>query len=170
MRAHELFEKIILPGNDFLNATDWMKTAVAVNPSRSEFWSNHFRQTKSGEPSEMPSAAGVLMRDGTLVVGTGHCLSHSDICGYAGLDEDQEKFRLQIWDGKVMAELWLPDSDEGGVDSSATLEEKIAATEKLFGTTINEIKTELSQATARIVPGWRTVCGIWTNYTHLDEV
>jgi hypothetical protein len=156
--AVTLCEKFIFP------IEGHRKPVVVVNPTKTEFWSVNFRESEGANPS----AAGVILKDGTVVVGDGSCLAHDVICAYAGLDIENEKYRLQIWDGVVMAELWV--SEEGDVDSTATIEEKIAAVESQFGLTVDEIKAELVAATSRFVPGWKPVCGIWTDYTHLDKV
>lgn len=162
-----LAEKLIFPGYDFLNPSDWQKTVVCINPSKSEFWSNNFRQTKEGAVAETPSAAGVLLKDGNIVVGDGHSLSHEDICNIAGLEIDNELFRLQIWKGKVLIEIWV---DEERATSKSSLDEKIKAAEEQYGMSLEDMRTIVARATTRFVPGWKVVCGLWTDGSKLTEV
>lgn len=163
MRARELLaEKLIIPRDTFLNADDWMKTVVAINPTKTEFWSPNFRQAKDGSVTQMPDAAGVLMQDRkTVVIGCGHCLAHDTICGYAGLDINNELFRLQIHNGAVHAELWL---DEDAVTHDDPLEKKIAQAEAQYGMSVDEMKKVLFDATQRFTGGWEAKLMLWCDY------
>ncbi len=114
---------------------------------------------------DQPSAAGVILKDGTVLVGAGHSLAHDDICNYAGFDISNELFRLQIYAGKVDVELWLPEgTGEGEVLTTDNLDEKIAAAERMTGMTIPEIKSTVAAHTERFVPGWVVNCLLWTEY------
>jgi hypothetical protein len=167
MRAREfIIEKIMYRDRIKHDQSDWMTTVVAVNPTKSEFWSENFRQGKNGVETT-PSAAGVILKDGTVVVGTGHSLAHDVICDYAGLNIDDELFRLQIYDGKVYVEIWIPEELATSDDS---LDDKIIAAEKTTGMSIEQIKQKVSSLTARFVPGWKVICMLWTDYVNRVEV
>jgi hypothetical protein len=162
-----LQEKIVHRDTVRRNPGDWLNTVVAINPTKSEFWSANFRQTKTGEMAESPSAAGVILKDGTVVVGEGHALSHEEICDIAGLDINQEMFRIQIHGGKVCVELWLSEDE---VDNKSSTEEKIAAAVKMQKMSIDEIKTHVRNLVSRFVPGWEVRCLLWTEYSRSEEV
>jgi hypothetical protein len=148
-----LNEKIVHRDTIKRNQTDYMNTVVAIDPTHSEFWSENFRMEENGFSDE-PSAAGVLLKNGTIVVGTGHCLAHDDVCSLAGLDIEEEEFRLQIFHGAVRVEIWLNDGDY------PTPEAKIAQAEKQTGLTIEQIKAKVAAKTSRFVPGWPVICMI----------
>lgn len=165
MRAFEFLQEKIVHRDTRKHHPDyWLNTVIAVNPSKSEFWSSNFRQGKDGE-KETPTAAGVILDDGTVIVGIGHLLSHDVICDLAGFDINDEWVRLQIHDGKVYVEIWLGDE----VTWSDPIEKKISAAEKLYEMSIDDIKKKVSQITSRFVPGWKVVCLLWTD-GHDEEV
>lgn len=166
MRISELLvEKIVHRDTTRLNPDDWLNTVVAINPTKSEFWSANFRQGKNGL-QDKPDAAGVILNDGTVVVGTGHSLSHEDICSYAGLDIANEWVRLQIYNGEVRVEIWI---EEDMASSNDPKDKIIAAAEEQTGMTIDEIKQKVGSLTSRFVPGWKVICMLWTDYSgHID--
>lgn len=160
-------EQIVHRDTVKLNPGDWLSTVVAVNPTKGEFWSANFRQGKGDELEPYPSAAGLILTDGTVLVGTGHSMAHHDLCDLSGHDIDNELFRLQIYDQKVDVELWLPEGNgDGEVMVEDSLEDKIAAAEKMTGMTLEEIKTKVASHTERFVPGWQVSCLLWAEYYH----
>lgn len=174
MRARELITEAIVYRDTLKhNRDDWLNTVIAINPTKSEFWSANFRQSMSSIDkttlSDTPSAAGVILKNGTVVVGIGHVLDHSTICELAGVNVTDEWMRIQIYDSKVYAEIWIP---EDWATSDDSLEKKILAAEKLKGMSIDEIKQKISKITSRFVPGWEVVCLLWTEGDNLktDEV
>lgn len=53
MRAREfIIEKIVYRDRIKHDQSDWMTTVIAVNPTKSEFWSENFRQGKNGIAAE----------------------------------------------------------------------------------------------------------------------
>ena len=154
MRAYEFLSEKIVHHSRPSYAGDWMNTVVAINPSKTEFWSLNFRQGKDG-PADTPSAAGVILADGTLVVGTGHALSHETICELAGLDINYEWMRLQIYGGVVVGEIWLSDN------TGESVEEVIAILEQEKAMTTEQIKQKISSITNKIVPSWPVELSVW---------
>ena len=75
---------------------------VAINPTKREFIANFATH----------GAAGVLTDDGLLVVGNGAVLDHLSLMRMASIDADTEKYRLQIYAGRVEVELWDDDIDD----------------------------------------------------------
>ena len=71
------------------------RTVVAIDPTRAE-WDAFFPE----------GAAGVLCRDGRMIVGDGVCLDHLTLMGLAGVPEEQEAYRLQLYRDRVWAEVW----------------------------------------------------------------
>ena len=163
----DIVEKIVHRDTIKYSSEDWKNTVVAINPTKAEFWSENFRQAKNGASTEFPSAAGVFMQNGTIVVGDGHSLSHEDICDCAGLDINDEKFRLQIYNEKVYVEIWI---SEDLAENDSPLEQKIEAAQKTTGMDIREIKSLVASKTSRFVPGWIVVCLLWTEYHQSVEV
>ena len=166
MNTDVLSEKIVHRDTTRLNPDDWLNTVVAINPTKSEFWSANFRQGKEGLQNS-PDAAGVIFKDGTVVVGTGHSLSHEDICIHAGLDIDNEWVRLQIFNGEVRVEIWI---EEDMASSNDPKDKIIAAAEEKTGMTIDQIKQKVGSLTSRFVPGWKVICMLWTEYSNYIEV
>ncbi len=160
-----LYEKIVHRDTLKLNAGDWLDTVVATNPTKSEFFSRHFMQpNKDGNIPLLPSAAGVVLKNGDIVIGEGHSLSHEDICHYAGLDINDELYRLQIADKKVIVELWLDDTE-----NSSDLSDKISEAEIKYNN-LDEIRSIVGKATARFIPDWAIVIRLWTEYSSFVDV
>jgi hypothetical protein len=133
---------------------------IALNPTHTEFRSQRFlsRDRPNSAHNGTPSAAGVLMQNGNVVIGNGSCLAHDDICDMAGLDIMDEKFRLQIYDGKVFVELWLNEDDVTHTDS---LEEKIAQAEKQYEMPVEDIRKLVFDKTTRFTGGWPVEIMLW---------
>jgi hypothetical protein len=137
---------------------------IAVNPTRTEFWSQRFL-SRGDRGSDTPNAAGVLMQDGTVAIGNGSLLAHHDICDMAGLDIMDEKFRLQMYDGKVFVELWLHEPEgDNGVTHTDSLEQKIAQAEKQYEMPVEDIRKLVFERTTRFTGGWPVEIMLWCDY------
>jgi hypothetical protein len=123
----------------FIQQGNTRLTVVAIDPSPS-CWESNF-------PS---GAAGVLLKDGRIVVGDGNCLSHSDILHHAWISDDDELYRLQIFNGAAFAEVWL-DGDLFD-DDDVSVEDVHAAVMQEYGETIDRIAERVAVAVRRFWP------------------
>lgn len=107
------------------------RTVVAINPTRAE-WVNMFPN----------GAAGVMLRDGRILVGDGNLLDHSSIMDYADIPHRMELCRLQMHSSRgLFAELWIPDELE-----ESSEEEIISALETDLNMTLGELEDKIKKA------------------------
>lgn len=168
----KLDEKIVHIGNG-IDERDWLKTVVSVNPTASEFNSRHYKQpnTSGGPATVDPRAAGVIMRDGTVCIGLGNGLSHEDIADYAGLNIENEQYRLQIHDGKVVVEIWIDDDVVDDLPDRASKVEIDQVVENQCGKNSEQIISDVEKAVRRFTQ-WKVVVKpmSYTNHRNLFEL
>lgn len=119
------------------SAGDTRRTIIAINPTKAE-WDQFFPR----------GAAGVLCKDGKIVVGDGNLLAHDVILDKAGVSQDEEQYRLQICRNVAWVELWLFSDDE-----HLTPKQVEDLCIKQYGETIDQITAKLQTAISRFMPG-----------------
>jgi hypothetical protein len=114
---------------------DSRRTVVAINPTKAE-WDKFFPR----------GAAGVLLKNGKIVVGDGNMLPHDAILDYAKVPQNQEKYRLQLCRNGAWVELWMTPSewDHHKPDEQEVREYSV----KHYGETIEQIEAQLAKAVA----------------------
>ena len=110
---------------------------MAINPTKSE-WNAQFPR----------GAAGVLLTDGRIVVGDGNMLAHNVILDYAKVDQNLEKYRLQICRNIAWVELWINDEAVEAMNNPPTEQEVREAAFKQYGETLEQIQAQLQKAVA----------------------
>lgn len=90
-----------------------------------------------------PSAAGIIMKNGDIAIAEGHAMSHDRICDLAGLDINNELYRLQIYDQGIFVELWFENID--------TVQEALDIISERYGKDIEEIREEVKGITSRFI-------------------
>lgn len=121
----------------FVKTNYTKKTIIAINPTRSE-WIGRFPE----------GAGGVLMKDGTIVIGDGNALDHATICEMAGLDVRNEAFRLQLYLTGAYAEIWLNDEDVETPPPFDLIEQRVV---EQYGETLVSITNKVKTAVHRFM-------------------
>lgn len=111
------------------------RAVVAVQPTALE-WDREFPY----------GAAGILLQDGTMVVGDGTCLSHHEILQLSGQTQP-EAFRLQIGRAHCWAEIWLE-----GVDENSPEQEIRQQVIDSYGEPLECIARRVEEAVTRFAP------------------
>jgi hypothetical protein len=70
-------------------------------------------------------------------------MSHDRICDLAGLDINNELYRLQIYDQGIFVELWFENID--------TVQEALDIISERYGKDIEEIREEVKGITSRFI-------------------
>jgi hypothetical protein len=119
-----------------LNPGDNRKTVICLAPTKAE-WNARYPQ----------GAAGVLMKDGQIVIGDGCCLAHDVICDHAGLDIHNEAYRLQMSRTHCYGEIWMTDGDyEGMSDDDIRL-----AVQEQYGEPLEAMTAKIAAAVQRFM-------------------
>jgi hypothetical protein len=127
----------IVHADPFVQHGHTRRTIIAINPSR-QCWEAAFPR----------GAAGVLLMDGQIVVGDGDCLAHDTVLDLASIDRDMEEFRLQMYSGMAVAEIWLEDA-AGLMDCDEQVHE---AVRNRYGRGLDEIEAKVRRAVERFMP------------------
>jgi len=134
MAVCENLNEAIVHRDRFVQQHNDRRTVIAVNPTKSE-WDRHFPR----------GAAGVLLKNGKIVIGDGNALDHASILSYANIPANQEKYRLQLNRKGAWAEIWLDYPDDNLNPNESEVREDVL---KHYGETIEQIEAQLAKAVA----------------------